>query len=247
MNGHVLAPPHVVTGEVIGPVAALVGSGGVFLGVRADGREVFARLFAERAREAVVVGRPLALLTALRATNCGASVQVDLMDRAPWQRLIEAEGGLLAERLRVGEHPYSGATTASFLQPVLSIRDSELRRSSDRSGGAWGAWSCALTMVEDVTPVVLAAARSASLVLTGRLGRDLAAAACPLLRLPAAAAEILTTLAPGTMAAIVDGELTVVNLTASPWEDRLLQAVEGPDWRADWAGRDQPPRPRIQT
>lgn len=241
MRHQILAPPHVLSREALGPVAAPVESGGIVLGVRPDGHEVFARLFAERAREIVVVGRPLALLMALRATTSGASVHADLVDQAPWQRLVEAESGVLADRLRVGGDSHAGPMTATFLHPMLSIHDSELRRPQDRSVS--GAWACTLTMVENVTPTALTGARSACLVLTGRLEPDAATAACPLLRLPGTAAATLTVLAPGTMAVIVNGELIVLNLASSPWEDQLLRAVEGPDW----AGRDQPPRPRIQT
>jgi hypothetical protein len=220
MRTPILGAPHLLTSTSWSPLSATIEEGGIELGILADGQRATARLFDERGCTVLVVGRPIAVILALRAAAASAWVQVDVANQAPWQRLIEAEGGPLADRLRLGNDRYADWSGASFLRPILAIRDVS-RVDSHHPAKAW---TCSLTLTEQISVPMLPAMRSADLVITGRLTEEIALAAYPLLRLPQHVVPTLTSLAATQIVAIAAGTMTVLDVTARSWERAMVGA-----------------------
>ncbi len=217
MRSPILGAPHLLTSASWSPLSATIEEGGIELGILADGQRATVSLFDERGRTVFVVGRAIAVILALRAA-ASAWVQVDVANQAPWQRLIEAEGGPLADRLRLGDDTYADWSGASFLRPVLAIRDIPRADSQHQARG----WTCSLRLTEHLSVSMLPAMRSADLVITGRLTEEIAQAAYPLLRLPQHAVPVLTSLTATQIVAIAAGTITVLDVTARSWERAMV-------------------------
>jgi hypothetical protein len=221
MRPPVLAPQHATTSREIGPVSLPVDAGGIVLGPDETGRIRVVQLFGERGTRLAIVGRSLGVLVVLRAVCVGVRVTVDAAAPAPWQRLVEAEGRWLAERVRLSAAMTEPAATGTFVEPVLVVDDTGAS-SSDATAGPWG---CVLSVSERVAAETLLAARSADLLLMGRLSPDQAVAACPMLRLPSTAGHTLSGLTDTQIAVVADGSLSVVNLDPDEWERFLVRVV----------------------
>ena len=223
MRQPILAPPHTVESSGIGPLGNAIEHAGIPLGTLASGEPVLTRLFSGAGRQVVSVGNPLAVMLALRAIQARATVHVSLKNRTPWQRVLEHEGGELARHLRIDDNSdISSSTVASFVHPVLRVVDVPAAGSP---GSPLSAWSSRVMVIHRLDTMALPTLRSADLVLTGTLTRDQAIAACPILRLPSEAIEVLSNLPPTTIAAVAEGEILQVSVQPTQWEWRLLQAA----------------------
>ncbi len=219
-DSDVVAPAHDAGPGRVGPLAPDLGAGGVLLAAPTDGGPpaTYLPLFTERGCRVVVVGVPLAVLIALRSLAAGADVAADVSDRAPWQRLLEAEGAPLARRLQVGS---PRPRPPDFLTPLLHVRDAAPVDARDRAA----AWSCRLEVVPAVVSGPIAATRSADLVVAGRLDRDMAVAVQPVLRLSTRDTERLVDLHDDEVAVVGQGRVRVVVPVATAWERSLLRLL----------------------
>jgi hypothetical protein len=217
MTAELVAPAHVIELAGFAALALPVDQGGLELGVDRAGNSAILGLFDERGREVVAIGQAIAVLTALRAVATGALVRVDLTRRAAWQRLLEAEGGPMAELISIGET--GEHHRPSFLRPQLVVGDPARRG----TGGPMGPWTCMLRLIHDIDGPALATLRVADLILTGRLTRNQATAVHPVLRLSDEVVAILTTLPDWSVAVITGGRLAVLDISASPTEIHLLR------------------------
>ncbi|WP_143448431.1 hypothetical protein [Kineosporia sp. A_224] len=140
---------------------------GVLLGHDRGGQDVRLHLFRERVGSVLLVGdlRAAAVLVAL-VLGAGARVCVLTSRRASWQAVADALGVTDADlELRPTDAPLPESGT--FAEPLLMLQDSGASVSPIRP--APGPWRTTLTLVNGVTPGVVATARGAHVVLSQRL------------------------------------------------------------------------------
>ncbi|MBI4940955.1 MAG: hypothetical protein HY830_09425 [Actinobacteria bacterium] len=208
---------------------------GVLLGHDGGGQDVRLHLFREQVGAVLLVGdlRAAAVTVAL-VLRSGARVCVLTGRRAAWQAVADALGVTDPElELRPADAP--PPETGTFAEPLLMLQDAGASASPIRP--APGPWRTAMTVVDGVTPGVVATARGAHVVLSQRLTRS---AARTLVRdglgLDQAPADELARLENGVLAVMTRQSFLPVVLDL-PAED--LQAV--------LAASAQPPKPRARA
>lgn len=197
--------PHTVGAASVAALDMPRSESGVVIGSGRDGRPVCLRLFGPRpTTTAVVADVGLAGVLAARAGAAGATLAMSSGRPGAWAGLRRyAED--IESSVRVVDDADPSVAAATFTRPVLSLCD---------AGGApsasAGPWRSTLMLLPDATPVALAQARTADVVVLGRIRHDEAVVVGPFLRLADDVTGLLTTLPRDVLAVVADGRFHLV-------------------------------------
>jgi hypothetical protein len=197
--------PHTVSARSVATLDIPRSESGVVVGSGRDGRPVCLRLFGPRpTTTAVIADVGLAGVLAARAGATGATLVMPAGRPGGWAGLRRYAEEVESSVRVVGATDPSAAV-ASFTRPVLS-----LRHAGGSPPAAAGPWRSNLLLLPDATPVALAEARAADVVVLGRIRHDEAVVVGPFLRLADDITGLLTTLPQDVLAVVADGRFHLV-------------------------------------
>lgn len=208
-----LPRPALRTFPVIGSGAleATLEPDGVLLGATTGGQDVRMHLFRERVGSMILLADlPVAAVLVLRVLATGATVSVRTSRPPAWESIRDL-AGVDPARWEIGGVDAAVTRRATFAEPLLVLQDAGTAASPIRLMP--GPWRTAVTMVDGVTPGVLATARSASVIVSQRMSaRSARRLAVDGLRQPEEAARMLTRLRPGELALLTDRGVVAVTV-----------------------------------